>query len=117
MFGLRSRNGDYRRNEELRSNKEAIRVNADGTATCSDPHLAVWAQRDGFDIVVDLAGKVARKPTGYSPADAAKLLGIIVPTVHKWALNGKLPGYFYRGELIGFATDDIDRIAAERASK
>lgn len=114
MFGLRARY-DFQANEEIRSHKEVIRVGADGTFTCRDSALAAWAQRDGFDIVVDLDGKVSRKPIGLTASAAAKKLGVLVPTVNVWARNGKLRGYFIDGKLIGFADDDVRRLVEQRA--
>ncbi len=116
MFGIRARYVDYQRGEVITSNKETVRVGADGTFTCRDPHLALWAQRDGFEVVVDLSGKVTRDPAGYSKKDAAAALGVLVPTLNKWVASGKLHGYFLNGELIGFASDDVDRLAASRAN-
>lgn len=114
MFGLRSRYPNFQRFEEIRSFNEVAHVDVNGIFTCRDPHLATWAQRDGFDVVVDLTGVVSRTPTGYSKAQAAKVLGVLVPTVNKWIKSGKLCGYFFRGELIGFASDDVDALVASR---
>lgn len=102
------------RNEEFRSSDDVARVTNDGTITTKDHRLAYMAMTDGFDLVVDLNGRVTGTPVGYDLKQAAKVLGVPVPVVKRWADSGELKAYYWREHFVGFACDDVDRFAASR---
>lgn len=52
-----------------------------------------------------------------TPADAARLLGVVPATVRQMALSGRLPALRTESGMRLFRREDVERLAAEREAQ